>query len=50
MKEELLTYCYKHQKEYVREEGQRAFDCLIYLVRDGDIESYAELAEYGMEY
>ena len=50
MKEELLNYCYKHQKEYVYENDQRQFDCLVFLVRDGDITSYKELSEYGMEY
>lgn len=50
MKQELLTYCYRHQKEYVYDVGQREFDCLIVLVEDGDVTSYEELASYGMEY
>jgi hypothetical protein len=50
MKKELLQYCYKHQKQYVYEESQREFDCLIALVEEGRVSSYEELAEYGMEY
>ena len=50
MKQELLEYCYRHQKEYVYDVGQREFDCLIVLVEDGDVTSYEELASYGLEY
>ena len=50
MKEELLKYCYKHQKEYVYDVSQREFDSLILLVEEGNIKTYEDLAKYGMEY
>ena len=50
MKDQLLSYCYKYQKEYVYEVGQREFDCLIALVEDGTIYTLEHLAEYGMDY
>jgi hypothetical protein len=48
--ETLLKYCYKRQKEYVSDVGQREFDCLISLVEHGTIKTFAELKEYGIEY
>jgi hypothetical protein len=50
MKKELLEYCYNYQKEYLAENGQREFDCLIALVDDGTVSTFEQLAEYGMEY
>ena len=50
MKEELLKYCYKHQKEYVYDVNQRQFDSLILLVEEGNIKTYEDLAKYGMDY
>jgi hypothetical protein len=50
MKKELLEYCYKYEKDYVYEVGQREFDCLIALVDDGTVSTFEQLAEYGMEY
>lgn len=50
MKEQLLEYCYKHQKEYVYETGQREFYCLVELVESDTITTFKELSEYGMEY
>ena len=50
MKEELLKYCYKHQKDYVDDVSQRAFDSLILLVEEESIKTYEELAKYGMDY
>jgi hypothetical protein len=50
MKKELLEYCYKNQKEYVYDTGQREFDCLISLVEEGNITTFEQLSEYGMDY
>lgn len=47
---ELLEYCYKFQREYIYEVGQREFDCLINLVEEGYITTFEQLKEYGMEY
>ena len=46
MKEELLKQVYKAEKQYVAENGQRLFDCLVALVEDGTIESFDQLYEY----
>lgn len=50
MKEELLKYCYLHQKEYVYDVNQCQFDSLILLVEEGNIKTYEDLAKYGMDY
>jgi hypothetical protein len=50
MKKQLLEYCYKNQREYIYEVGQREFDCLIELVESDTITTFEQLAEYGMEY
>ena len=50
MKRELLEYCYLYEKDYVYETSQREFDCLVYLVEEGDINTFEQLAEYGMQY
>jgi hypothetical protein len=50
MKQELLDYCYKHEKDYVYEESQRLFDCLIELVESGTVTTFEGLAGYGMDY
>jgi len=50
MKDELLKYCYSNEKEYIYEVGKREFDCLIALVEEGNITTFEQLAEYGMEY
>ena len=42
--QELLTACYEHQDEF----SGREFDCLISLVDEGDIDSWEELAKYGV--
>jgi hypothetical protein len=46
MTDPLLEYCYKHEKEYVYDTGQREFDCLIELVKDGTISTFEQLSEY----
>jgi len=50
MTQELLDYCYKHEKEYVYEESQRLFDCLVELVESGTVTTFEGLAYYGMDY
>ena len=50
MKEKLLEYCYKNKKEYIYDVGQREFDCLIFLVEEGSVNSFEALKEYGMDY
>lgn len=50
MQQELLEYCYKYKREYVYDTGQREFDCLIYLVEDNSINTFEQLADYGMKY
>lgn len=55
-KDDLLSYCYKHKKQYIFDssddvnEGIEQFECLIDLVEDGTVSSMEELAEYGMDY
>jgi hypothetical protein len=49
MREKLLEYCYQNQKDYLWNTSQREFDCLIELVEDGDITTFEQLANYGME-
>ena len=44
-KEELLSACYKEQAEW----KPREFDCLIELIYDGTIKTWAELESYGVE-
>jgi hypothetical protein len=50
MKKQLLEYCYKNQREYIYEVGQREFYCLIELVESDTITTFEQLAEYGMAY
>lgn len=46
--DEAVEYCYKHEKQYVYENDQRAFDCLVEIL-DGTIKP-KELPDYGMNY
>jgi hypothetical protein len=48
MKEQLLNLAHKTHKEEPFN-AQREFDCLIYLIEDGTISTFEELAEYGYE-
>lgn len=48
-KEQLLEYCHANAKDYIYLTSQREFDCLIALVEDGDITTFEDLANYGME-
>lgn len=51
-KEEALEYCYMHRKQYIHdavEDGERLFDCLIYILEEGSIQP-KDLPNYGMDY
>ena len=50
MEDKLLRYCYLFRDDYIAEVGLREFDCLIYLVEEGNVTTFEQLAEYGMEY
>ncbi len=47
-KEDAIKYCYEHEKEFVSDNNQREFDCLIEIL-NGTIEP-KDLPSYGMEY
>jgi hypothetical protein len=49
MREKLLEYCYENEKDYLWNTSQREFDSLIELVNYGDITTFEQLANYGME-
>jgi hypothetical protein len=48
MKEQLLALAYKQQDEFGSSERDE-FDCLIALIEDGTINTFEELAKYGVE-
>lgn len=50
-KKELLNVLYGQRDEFVRQfdhEGLEQYNCLIYLVECGEINSLEELYEYGL--
>ena len=49
MKEQLLELAYNKEREFAAEIGAREFSCLIGLIDCGAIESFEDLAEYGVE-
>lgn len=49
MKEQLLALAYKKQDEVFANSERDEFDCLIHLIEEGDIKTFEELAEYGVE-
>ena len=49
MKEQLLDLLYEKQDEVFLNSERDEFDCLVALIEDGTIDSFAELAEYGVE-
>lgn len=49
MKEQLLTLAYKREDEVFGSSERDEFDCLIALIEDGTINSFEELALYGVE-
>jgi len=54
-KQEAIDYCYKHEKEYIKdsyalgEDGVKQFECLIVCLESGTIKP-EELSDYGMDY
>jgi len=49
LKEQLLDLAYKRQDDVFGSSERQEFECLIYLIEDGAITSFEELAEYGVE-
>jgi hypothetical protein len=50
MMKQLLDLLYKKQSEiYADPDGRDEFDCLVGLIEDGTIDSFEELAKYGVE-
>ena len=48
MKQQLLALAYKQEDEFGSSERDE-FDCLIELIEDGTINTFEELAKYGVE-
>ena len=49
MKEQLLALLYSKRNEvYAQSDDPDEFECLVSLIEDGDISSFAQLAEYGI--
>ena len=48
MKQQLLALAYKQEDEFGSSERDE-FDCLITLIEDGTINTFEELAKYGVE-
>lgn len=49
MKTELLDLLYEKQDEVFLNSERDEFDCLVHLIEDGDITTFEQLAEYGVE-
>jgi hypothetical protein len=50
MKEQLLNLLYSKQREVLAEAGGALeFECLVGLIENGTIDSFEELAKYGLE-
>jgi hypothetical protein len=49
MKEQLLALAYKREDEVFGSSERDEFDCLIALIENGDIETFEELAYYGVK-
>ena len=49
MKEQLLALAYEKQDEVFLNSERDEFDCLIYLIQEGNIKTFEELAKYGVE-
>ena len=49
MKEQLLALAYKQQDDVYGCSQRDEFDCLIALIEDGTINTFEELAKYGVE-
>ena len=49
IKQQLLNLLYEKQDEVFLNSERDEFDCLVHLIEDGDITTFKELAEYGVE-
>jgi hypothetical protein len=49
MKEQLLALAYQQEDEVFGSSERDEFDCLIALIEDGTINTFEELARYGVE-
>ena len=49
VREQLLKLTYEKQDEVFADSERDEFDCLIGLIEDGYINSFEELAKYGVE-
>ena len=49
MKEQLLKLLYEKQDEVFLNSERDEFDCLVALIEDGTINTFEELAKYGVE-
>lgn len=49
MKEQLLALAYRKEDEVFGSSQRDEFDCLITLIWDGTINTFEELAKYGVE-
>ena len=48
-KEQLLALAYEKEDEVFGSSERDEFDCLIALIEDGTIDTFEELAKYGVE-
>jgi hypothetical protein len=49
IREQLLALAYEQQDDVYGSSQRREFDCLIALIEDGTINTFEELAKYGIE-
>jgi hypothetical protein len=49
LRKQMLDLLYSQRSEIIAESEPDEFDCLVGLVEDGTIGSFAKLAEYGVE-
>lgn len=49
IKEQLLDLLYQKQDEVFSNSERDEFDCLVSLIEDGTVDSFEELAKYGVE-
>ena len=48
LQKQLLDLLYSKRSEVIAESEPDEFECLVALIEDGTIGSFAELAEYGV--
>ena len=49
IREQLLDLAYEQQDDVFASSQRDEFDCLIALIEDGTIDTFEELAKYGVE-